>query len=299
MRPRRPRATVLLALVAVAVAVAGALEYALPRTAPPALPVPNLAFRSAPASQDPAVVWAVGDGADGGAAARTLSRQIAADRPDRLLYLGDVYESGSSADFRNHYETVYGRLARMTAPTPGNHDWPAHPSGYDAYWQARTGAPTPPWYVLRLGGWQVVSLNSEAPHGPDSTQVRWLHGLMRRTFGTCTVAFWHRPLMSAGRHGDQADVVPLWDALRGRASLVLNGHDHDLQRMRPRDGIVELVAGAGGKSRYPLDADVRRAFGDDGHDGAIRLELRPGSADVRFVSSDGAVLDRSETRCRG
>lgn len=245
------------------------------------------------------MIWAVGDGADGGGAARAVGRRIAADRPDRLLYLGDVYERGSPADFQTNYESTFGALADVTAPTPGNHEWPAHLEGYDPYWKAKTGAPTPPWYSFRIGGWRVLSLNSEAPHDNGSAQLRWLRNEMSKASGTCTLAFWHRPLMSAGKHGDQADVAPLWNALRGKASVVLNGHDHDLQRMRPRDDIVELVAGAGGKSLYGLDDDPRRAFGDDRRDGALRLELRPGLAKLSFVSTDGAVLDRSSVPCVG
>jgi hypothetical protein len=267
-------------------------------SAPPATPVANLAFRSAPDPSDPAVVWAVGDGADGSDAARTVALRIAADRPDRMLYLGDVYERGSAGDFRNGYDTVYGRLSQITAPTPGNHDWPAHREGYDPYWRARTGAATPPWYAFRAGGWQLISLNSEAPHGSGSAQLRWLNARLRRSSGTCVLAFWHRPLQSAGEHGDQPDVAPLWNALRGRATLVLNGHDHDLQRLRPRDGITQLVAGAGGRSRYALHRDDRLLFGDDDHDGALRLRLRPGSATIAFVSARGVTLDASRVTCR-
>lgn len=268
------------------------------RSAPPPMPVANLGFRSLPDPDDPAVVWAVGDGADGSDAARAVARRIAADRPARMLYLGDVYERGSASDFRRHYGDVYGRLADITAPTPGNHDWPAHPQGYDPYWRARTGAATPPWYAFRAGGWQIISLNSEAPHGPGSVQVRWLNAQLRRSAGTCVMAFWHRPLQSAGRHGDQPDVAPLWNALRGRATLVVNGHDHDLQRFRPRDGIVELVAGAGGNARYGLGRDGRLLFGGDSHDGALRLRLHPGSAALAFVSSQGTTLDESHVGCR-
>lgn len=296
--PRRrhdARAVRLTAVLAVALlAGAVALAYTLPRAAPPPRPVANEAFLS-PASPDrPAVVWAVGDGADGSDGARALARRIAADRPDRVLYLGDVYDHGSAEDFRQQY----GTLARITAPTPGNHDWPSHPDGYDRYWRARTGAPTPPWYTFRVGGWQIISLNSEAPHDRSSQQLRWLGSVLRRVRGTCTLAFWHRPLQSAGLHGDQHDVAPLWNVLRGRAKLVFNGHDHDLQRLRPLDGITQLVAGAGGQSRYGLDgSDPRLAFGDDQHQGALRVRLRPGRAQLSLVSADGAVLDHSSTPC--
>ena len=53
-------------------------------------PVRNHAFPSLPAGGNPAVVWAVGDGADGSAAAGRVAVTIRASRPDRVLYLGDV-----------------------------------------------------------------------------------------------------------------------------------------------------------------------------------------------------------------
>lgn len=291
------RRVLLVAAVLGAIGLVGVSRFG-PRAAPAPTPVANGAFRSAPDPEGPAVVWAVGDGADGSDAARAVARRIAADRPDRLLYLGDVYERGSASDFRDGYAGVYGWLTDVTAPTPGNHDWPAHPAGYDPYWRAATGAATPPWYSFRAGGWQVISLNSEAPHGRGSAQVRWLDTELRRSAGTCVLAFWHRPLQSAGRHGDQPDVAPLWNALRGRATLVLNGHDHDLQRFRPRDGITQYVAAAGGKSRYALGRDPRLRFGDDDHDGALRLRLRPGAAALAFVSAQGVTLDESRVDCR-
>ena len=276
---------------------AAAVLSPLLRSAPPPRPVPNAAFLSAADPAAPAVVWAVGDGADGSESARAVARRIAADRPAAMLYLGDVYDSGSAEEFRTNYDSVYGALADRTAPTPGNHEWPAHPDGYDPYWRSKTGAATPPWYSFRVGGWRVISLNSEAPHEPGSAQLRWLEREVSKARGTCTLAFWHRPLQSAGRHGDQGDVAPLWRALRGHARLVVNGHDHDLQRLRPRDGMTQFVAGAGGKSRYGIARDARVAFGDDTHDGALRMQLRPGRATLAFIAADGTVLDRSLVAC--
>lgn len=149
---RRHGARWLVALVLLVPLVVGALAFGLPRTAPPAGPVPNRAFTSPATPDAPAVVWAVGDGADGGADARAVARRIAAGRADRLLYLGDVCEHGSAADFRTNYASTFGPLADVTAPTPGNHEWPAHLEGYDPYWRTRTGAPTPPWYAFQIGG---------------------------------------------------------------------------------------------------------------------------------------------------
>jgi predicted phosphodiesterase len=245
-----------------------------------------------------AVVWAVGDGANGSDEARAVADRIAADRVDRLLYLGDVYESGTSREFELEYDSVYGDLAQKTAPTAGNHDWENRNVGYRPYWFAVHLIEPPDWYWFRAGGWSILSLNSEAPHGRGSPQERWLRQQVREP-GTCRIAFWHRARHSAGDiHGDQEDMQPLWEAVRGRAAIVLAGHEHNMQRFRPIDGITEFVSGAGGRVLYRLKKDSRLAFGNDREFGALRLDLSPGVARHAFVNADGEVLDRGTVRCR-
>ena len=82
-----------------------------------------------------AVVWAVGDGADGSAPARRLARMIERDEPDAVLYLGDVYPSGTAEDYERNFEPVYGRLASIMWPTAGNHEWGNREVGYYPYWR--------------------------------------------------------------------------------------------------------------------------------------------------------------------
>jgi len=254
--------------------------------------------RSVPGER--ATIWAVGDGADGGRRAKAVVDRIARGRADRLLYLGDVYERGTADEFRDNYDTTYGRLAAITAPTPGNHDWPRHLTGYDPYWERALGQPAAAaWYAFRAAGWTILSIDSEDAHEPGSPQDRWLRSQLR-TAGTCRIAFWHRPRFNAGtHHGDQPDMAPVWDALRGRAAIVITGHEHGMQRLHPIDGITSFVSGAGGHGRYSLRRnDPRLAFGDDRHDGALRLRLRRGIAAYAFVSAAGAVLDAGAVRCR-
>jgi Calcineurin-like phosphoesterase len=272
------------ALLVLALALQG------PLTGGPTPAASGLAGRfPSPPPRRGATVWAVGDGATGSQAARTVADLIAADRPARFLYLGDVYENGSAADFRSNYATVYGRLRRITAPTPGNHDWAGHLGGYDRYWRSITGRRPPDHFGFRLAGWKVMSLNSE---GPLRRQVNG--------HGTCRLAFWHRPRFSAGSHGDQRDVDPLWSAVRGRARLVLSGHDHNMQELRPRGGTTQLIAGSGGRGHYPLNpADRRLAWSNKRDYGALRLKLRPGRAAYAFVAADGRVLRKGAVRCRG
>lgn len=249
---------------------------------------------------DPAAateIWAVGDGADGSAAGRRVGRMIAAADPARLIYLGDVYERGTRWEFDNHYHPAYGALARRTLPTPGNHEWPNRNVGYRPYWQRVTGKRMPNAYATRLGGWEILSLNSQTV-APDSAQVRWLRS-RAAAGGTCRLAFWHRPRFSAGSHGDGRDLAPFWRELRGRAALVLNGHEHNMQELRSRDGIRQLIAGAGGRSHYRVNrADPRLAWSNTTDYGALRLRLRPGRADYAFIAADGRVLRRGAASCR-
>lgn len=245
------------------------------------------------------VVWAVGDAATGGEAPRPLARFVAGARVDRLVYLGDVYETGTRREFDRHYDPLYGALADRTTPVMGNHEYANRERGFEPYWREKLGVTPPPWEALRAGGWELLVLNTEAPHGETSPQVRWLRDRVRRgTRTTCRIAFSHRPRFSAGRHGDQGDTAPLWDALRGHAVAVVSGHDHDLQRFEPIDGIVQFVSGAGGRALYDVDSDDERlAFADDRGFGALRLELQPGRATYTVVDEAGGALDRGELRC--
>jgi hypothetical protein len=244
-----------------------------------------------------AVVWAVGD-TDGTAGGRAVAARIGAEPFDRLLYLGDVYERGTAAEFQRNYATTLGRFAARTAPTPGNHEWDRRASGYEPYWKREHGTAPPAYYAFSVAGWRVLALNSEAEHGSRSAQVRWLRRQVRGG-GTCRIAFWHHPRFSTGEHGDQRHTAALWSAVRGRARLVLGGHDHDMQRLRPVDGLTQIVSGAGGRELRRVDGRGARAvFAEDRVHGAVRLRLRPRRAVIDFVAADGRVLDRSSVSCR-
>jgi hypothetical protein len=249
----------------------------------------------------PATVWAIGDAGHLGERERPVARLIAGANADRLLYLGDVYETGTAEEFEA-YDTLYGRLAPVTAPTPGNHEWPNHDEGYDPYWARQKGRPPPSYYSFTIAGWKIVSVNSQLFSDETSEQVSWLRREVAGP-GNCRLAFWHVPRYSAGTtegHGDEPGVDPLWQAVEGRAALVVNGHEHNMQRLWPRNGIVELIAGAGGHARrYALaEDDPRLAFADADHDGALRMRLSRGRAKLDFVAAGGKVLDSSVVRCR-
>jgi hypothetical protein len=286
-----------IAILAIAVAIALATTVAAPGS-----PAPERGggpFIPSSAKQR-AEIWAVGDGADGSPESHRVARMIARADPDRFLYLGDVYPRGTAADYEARYEPTYGRLAAITAPTIGNHEDDNRAVGYDPYWRSVHGRTPPSYYAFRIAGWKIISLNSQIDYDPGSPQLQWLE---RRTRGpgNCRIAFWHRPRFNAGtNHGaGDSSIASLWSALQGRARLVLNGHEHNLQRQAPTQGIVQLISGAGGDKQSGLDRGYPGLrFGYDDSPGALRLRLTRRRVRFAFVAVDGRVLDSGTRHCK-
>lgn len=285
----------LLPLIAVLPALAACAGSGPPSTqavAPTGSASPARVPSAAAAPKNRARIWAVGDGANGAHAADVV-KLIARGHPDRLLYLGDVYPMGTRAGFAG-YARDYGKLAAITEPTIGNHDWPDRDTGYFPYWRRVHGS-APEWYTFNAGGWQVIELNSQTDRRAE--QLSWLHRQLRAR-GTCRIAFWHRPRFSAGPHGDNTDMNPYWQALQGHARLVISGHDHNMQRFAPRAGLIQIVSGAGGFTHYAISrSHPGLAFADNSHWGALRIDLSPGRASIAFVATTGTVLDSQVLNC--
>ncbi|GII86084.1 hypothetical protein Ssi03_40740 [Sphaerisporangium siamense] len=136
----------------------------------------------------------------------------------------------------------------------------------------------------------------------------WLESELAAHPRRCVLAYWHHPRFSSGRaHGGDPSVGTFWKALyAARADVVLAGHEHNYERfavLRPDgepagDGLRQFVVGTGGAGRYPFGPPVTGSeFRDAAHFGVLRLVLRPGGYDWRFVGSGGRVLDSGGGRC--
>ena len=181
----------------------------------------------------------------------------------------------------------------------GNHERPNKAKGYDAYWRSKKGATPPDRYSFRMAGWELIGLNSEARTAQLAKTASWLRKRVAAP-GDCRLVFWHSARYTAGLvHGDDPSIAPFWNAVAGRAKLVVNAHEHNMQRLRPRDGTVQVISGAGGHGNpYPLrSTDRRLAFSDAETDGALRIKLAPGQAQLEFVATNGRVLDSKLVRC--
>ncbi len=246
------------------------------------------------------VVWALGDGADGSAEGRRLAAYVRSQRPDRFIYLGDVYERGTRAEFRANYHASYGRLARRTDPVLGNHEFKRRFHGYYPYWERRRGFDRERArhraYVDDTG-WQLIAYSSESK---PWLEAEWLRAQVASYPGTCRIAAGHRGrhAVADDMHGDNPDLEPIWAALAGRTAVNLVAHSHLSGRLAPIDGVHVLVSGAGGHGlRTPGAQTQAVAAVQAGMPTATRLELRRGSLDFSQVDATGRVYDSGTIGC--
>jgi hypothetical protein len=215
-----------------------------------------------------------------------------------IFTLGDhVYPTGSRREFHDCYDPTWGRYKARTRPTIGNHDLVAdNGRSYFEYFGDRAGPKGRGYYSFDLGGWHIISLNSNAPAGIHSPQVKWLREDLATHPTDCALAYWHVPRFSSGARSDQ--MADVWRVLyEAGADVVLSGHEHDYERFAPQNdkgkadpdrGIREFIVGTGGGEP---DKVGRIAANSERHTsgtyGVLKLTLSPGKYTWEFIPVAG------------
>jgi len=254
------------------------------------------------------VLLAVGDIGSCGSAADEAVAALARRLPGTIALLGDIaYEDGSPADYAACFDRAWGPLRSRIRPAPGNHEYQTpDAAGYFSYFGLIAGVPGEGWYSYDLGAWHIIALNSNCAEvggcGAGSRQLGWLEADLRAHPAGCTLAYWHHPRFSSGRHGLDADTDPLWRALAAAgADLVLAGHDHDYERLAPVDGVRSFVVGTGGHSLYELarPPGPNTEFRTNDAYGLLTLELNVRAYRWQFVPIPGdSLTDAGAAACR-
>ena len=290
-----------------------------------------LPARRASADGDP-VIAAAGDiacdpqdsGFNGGNGSTTrchekyTGAQLAAGGFAAVLPLGDEqYECGGAAAFAQSYDLAWGPVKPITYPAVGNHEYNtsggtdcgANASGYFGYFGAAAGDPTKGYYSYDIGTWHLIALNSNCGQvscKAGSAQETWLASDLATHPNTCTLAYFHHPLFSAGPT-TKTTVLPFWnDLYASHADVVLNGHKHNYERLTKLDpigradpnGIREIVAGTGGENHSITSTLYPGTEASDGsHFGILELTLHPAGYDWQFVSDTGSAIDSGSDAC--
>jgi 3',5'-cyclic AMP phosphodiesterase CpdA len=219
--------------------------------------------------KDKSVRFAViGDGGTGEKPQFEVARQMVEFRRtfpfDFVLMLGDnIYGSKSAGDFRKKFEEPYQQLLDAGVKfyaSLGNHD-ETNERMYKPF-----NMNGKQYYNFRKGNTEFFALDSNYM---DPAQVKWLGDQLAASDATWKICFFHHPLYSDGKtHGPTVDlrsqIEPIF--LAHGVKLVLSGHEHFYERLKPQKGINYIVLGSSGQLR-PHDVrpsqDTGKAFDTD------------------------------------
>jgi len=164
-----------------------------------------------------------------------------------VLMMGDnMYGGEDPKDFEKKFFEPYKALLDDKVKfyaTLGNHDMPIQVNYENFNMNGKE------YYRFKKGNVAFYSLNSNYM---DKKQVKWLEDELAKDTSEWKVCFFHHPpYSSAKKHGSDGQlrevVEPIF--LKYGVNVVLTGHDHVYERIKPQKGIYYFVSGAGGQLR--------------------------------------------------
>jgi hypothetical protein len=226
-----------------------------------------IGFRTAPAPGEPVRLISLGDLGTSTGDQLALADVMMEFPAQALLFNGDVaYPDGTLGNFADHFFPVYQPLlaAIPSFAASGNHEYRTADAApfREVFALPENGGPEglERWYSFDWGDVHVTVLDSEKV-GP--AQAEWLDAdLTAAAAARWRLVVVHRPPFSSGDHGDTASLkqhfVPLFE--RHGVHLVLAGHDHNYERFHPKNGVVYVVSGGGGRGTRPVGRSADTAF---------------------------------------
>ncbi|NVB77969.1 MAG: metallophosphoesterase family protein [Kofleriaceae bacterium] len=227
----------------------------------------RIGFRTAPAADATRTVkfLAFGDSGGGGSDQFALLEQMMKVPFDIIIHTGDIaYDSGTLNEFEDNVFAVYSDLFRHFGffPAAGNHDY-----------KTMQGAPFrdvfnlpadngEKWYSYDYGPVHFVALDTESDY---ATQMKWLDRDLAATKQPWKILYMHKPPYSSGEHGSDVKLRMGLEPLLAKynVQLVLAGHDHDYERVKPQNGVEFIVTGGGGKGTRPVGSNPFTEFSID------------------------------------
>jgi hypothetical protein len=272
------------------------------------------------AAGDVARCDALGDDSTAMLTERILRADSAAGREVVVAAIGDLaYDSGTQYEFDECWGSSWGASQSIMSrirPAVGNHDYETPGAApYFAAFGHKAGDPERGYYAYTAGAWRVIVLNSEIlfnrafDREASIAQEDWLKRELREDAAQCTMAMYHRPLLSSGFHGGASEMLPIFSLLHtSRVELVLAGHEHHYERFQPitpagqidpTAGTTQFVVGTGGatlrRTRRPLP---QSAYQIQGRWGILRLVLDRNGWQSDFIDTNGTLWDHAGGACR-
>jgi predicted phosphodiesterase len=259
----------------------------------------NGSFRTA-ARPDQSFSFAViGDSGTGSNAQYAVADRMVALDPEFVLHTGDVvYPDGQASGYDPFFFQPYQTLARRAPiyPTLGNHDYHTQRGQpyLDAFYLLHNNpANTERYYSFDWGSAHFTALDFNT--GPDAAQLEWLRDDLAATDKTWKIVFYHQAIYSSGPHGyenwveaKRALLAPIFEEFD--VDLVLNGHDHDYERIQPINGVLYIVSGGGGGPLYQVNLQPFSAYAESTYH-TVFVTVEGCALTLMAIKPDGTLFD--------
>ena len=258
---------------------------------------PNTSGDSALPNNDGSVQFAViGDTGTGSSPQLRVADRLTESRgrvPCEFgVMLGDnLYGSEDPEDFVKKFERPYKALLDAGVKffaALGNHDDP------NQVFYKNFNMNGERYYTFKApkGSVRFFALNSNYM---DKVQLAWLEKELSASDSDWKIAFFHHPLYSSGdRHGSDEvlrdQLEPLF--LKYNVDLVLTGHEHFYERIKPQKGIHYFIAGSSAKLRKGNigTSDITAKGFDTGY-AFLLMEIVGNELYFQAITADGKTID--------
>jgi hypothetical protein len=208
-----------------------------------------------------------------------------------VLMLGDNMYGGESAkDFEVKFAAPYRHLLNNQVKfyaALGNHDQRLQKNYVNFNMNGKE------YYRFKKGNVAFYALNSTYM---DKAQLKWLEDELVKDTSEWKVAFMHHPpYSSGGKHGSDDQLREVLEPIfvKYGVNVVLTGHDHFYERIKPQKGIYYFVSGAAGKLR---SGDIKNgspltAKGYDRDLSFMLIEVDDKQMHFQAISRTGETVD--------
>jgi hypothetical protein len=209
---------------------------------------------------------------------------------DFVLTMGDnLYGGETAADFKAKFEDPYKALLDSGIKffaSLGNHDKP----GQIFYKPFNMNGHR--YYDFRRGDAAFFALDSNYM---DPAQLSWLKKELAGSDAKWKICYFHHPLYShAKTHGSDTDLRQTLEPLLQQTGVrvVLSGHEHVYERLKPQHGIYYFVLGNSGELRpHDLRPSPDTAKGFDTDRSFAMFEIAGDQLYFQVVSRTGVTVD--------
>jgi predicted phosphodiesterase len=238
----------------------------------------------------------IGDSGTGGSDQMRVAQQLAAAHQiypfEFTVMLGDnIYGGESPTDFVNKFEKPYKPLLDAGVKfyaALGNHDDPnqRHYKHFNMNGERYFSFKAP------RGSVRFFALDSNYM---DKAQLDWVEKELSASESGWKIAFFHHPLYSSGeKHGSDTvlreQLEPLF--LKYGVDLVLTGHEHFYERLKPQKGINYVILGNSAKLRRGniAEADIKAKGFDTGFTFML-VEIDGNNLQFQTIDDKGQTID--------